>query len=44
MGDYGTRSASLIFEGREAGNVSHFFASGPPCTASFVPAPVPVTA
>jgi len=42
MGDYGTRSASLIFMGREAGNVSHFFAPGPPCTATFAPAPVPV--
>ena len=42
MGDYGTRSASLIFEGRDTGSVSHFFAPGPPCMASFVPAPVPV--
>lgn len=41
MGDYGTRSASLIFEGRDAASVSHFFAPGPPCTAPFVPAPVP---
>jgi hypothetical protein len=43
MGDYGTRSSSLIFRGRD-GSVSHFFAPGPPCTASFAPAPVPVAA
>ncbi len=43
MGDYGTRSSSLIFQGRD-GSVSHFFALGPPCTASFAPAPVPVAA
>ncbi len=43
MGDYGTRSSSLIFQGRN-GSVSHFFAPGPPCTASFAPAPVPVAA
>jgi uncharacterized protein with NRDE domain len=41
MGDYGTRSASLIFVGREPGSIHHFFAPGPPCTASFVAAPVP---
>ncbi len=43
MGDYGTRSSSLIFQRRD-GSVSHFFAPGPPCTASFAPAPVPVAA
>ena len=32
----------VIFEGRDTGSVSHFFAPGPPCMASFVPAPVPV--
>ena len=42
MGDYGTRSASLIFEGRDPANVAHFFAPGPPCTTAFAPAPVPV--
>jgi uncharacterized protein with NRDE domain len=42
MGGYGTRSASMIFEGREPGAISHFFAAGPPCTARFEPAPVPV--
>lgn len=42
LGEYGTRSASMIFEGRERGAVSHFFAAGPPCTARFEPAPVPV--
>jgi uncharacterized protein with NRDE domain len=40
MGNYGTRSSSLIFE---AGNgaITHFFAPGPPCTTPFTPAPVP---
>jgi uncharacterized protein with NRDE domain len=42
MGDYGTRSASLIFLGRDPASVAHFFAPGPPCTASFAPALVPV--
>lgn len=44
MGEYGTRSSSLIFEGRDAASISHFFAPGPPCTATFAPAPVPVAA
>lgn len=43
MGEYGTRSASLIFE-RADGGLSHFFAPGPPCTASFAPAAVPRSA
>ncbi len=42
MGEYGTRSASLIFE-RADGRLSHFFAPGPPCTASFAPALVPIS-
>jgi uncharacterized protein with NRDE domain len=41
LGDYGTRSSSLIFMGREADQVEHFFAPGPPCTASYQPALVP---
>jgi len=40
MGNYGTRSASLIFE-RADGGLRHFFAPGPPCTATFAPAPIP---
>ena len=41
MGEYGTRSASMIFLGRDLASVAHFFAPGPPCTASFAPALVP---
>ncbi|HZO83165.1 MAG TPA: NRDE family protein [Candidatus Binataceae bacterium] len=44
LGEYGTRSASMIFLGRERGAINHFFAPGPPCTARFEPAPVPTTA
>jgi len=40
LGDYGTRSSSLIFIQRE-GRVDHFFASGPPCTTSFMRALAP---
>lgn len=40
MGNYGTRSSSLIFEARN-GTMTHFFAPGPPCTTPFAPAPVP---
>lgn len=38
---FGTRSASLIFLGANAGNVEHFFAEGPPCRTEFKPALVP---
>jgi uncharacterized protein with NRDE domain len=41
LGDYGTRSSSLIFMGRQPETVAHFFAAGPPCTASYEPAIVP---
>jgi uncharacterized protein with NRDE domain len=41
QGDYGTRSASMIFLGSDRGTLSHFFAPGAPCTARFEPAPVP---
>jgi len=37
LGDYGTRSSSLIFMGREDAHVEHFFAAGPPCVASYQP-------
>jgi uncharacterized protein with NRDE domain len=40
LGDYGTRSSSLIFM-QQDGRVEHFFASGPPCTTSFLPALAP---
>lgn len=35
LGDYGTRSSSLIFLGRDSENAEHFFAAGPPCTTSY---------
>jgi uncharacterized protein with NRDE domain len=35
LGDYGTRSSSLIFMRRDSEKVEHFFASGSPCTTSF---------
>jgi uncharacterized protein with NRDE domain len=35
LGDYGTRSSSLIFLGREDSTVEHFFAPGPPCVATY---------
>ncbi len=42
MGEYGTRSSSLIFLGAAADNVvKHFFAPGPPCVTPYEPAPVP---
>jgi uncharacterized protein with NRDE domain len=41
LGDYGTRSSSMIFMGRDSRQVLHFFAAGPPCTASYEPAMVP---
>jgi len=41
LGDYGTRSSSMIFMGRQPQHVAHFFAAGPPCTASYEPAIVP---
>jgi uncharacterized protein with NRDE domain len=41
LGDYGTRSSSLIFLGRQPQEVAHFFAAGPPCTASHQPAVLP---
>lgn len=41
LGDYGTRSSSLIFMRRASSVVEHFFAAGPPCTTSYERAPVP---
>ena len=41
LGEYGTRSSSLIYLGAAPGHVEHFFAAGPPCTTSYAPAPVP---
>lgn len=37
LGDYGTRSSSLIFMGRKDSRVDHFFAAGPPCVANYEP-------
>lgn len=41
LGDYGTRSSSMIFMGKRPQDMFHFFASGPPCTSSYQPAVVP---
>ncbi|MGH7842605.1 MAG: NRDE family protein [Candidatus Binataceae bacterium] len=41
LGDYGTRSSSLIFMGRDHDRVEHFFAPGAPCVATYEPAMVP---
>ena len=41
LGDYGTRSASLMFMGRESDRVDHFFAPGAPCCTEFAPALTP---
>ena len=43
LGDYGTRSSSLIFMGRETNQVEHFFAPGAPCTTSYAPAITPLS-
>ena len=43
LGDYGTRSSSMIFMGRQSQQLAHFFAAGPPCTASYEPAMLPRT-
>jgi uncharacterized protein with NRDE domain len=40
LGDYGTRSSSLIFLARENSRVEHFFAGGAPCIASYEPVPM----
>jgi len=39
-GEYGTRSSSLLLRDR-LGTWRHWFADGPPCTASYREAPVP---
>jgi uncharacterized protein with NRDE domain len=41
QGEYGTRSASMIFMGRDHQTLSHFFAPGPPCAARFETAVIP---
>jgi uncharacterized protein with NRDE domain len=41
LGDYGTRSSSLIFMRRDSAIVEHFFAPGPPCTSGYARALVP---
>jgi uncharacterized protein with NRDE domain len=40
LGDYGTRSSSLIFMAND-GHIDHFFAAGPPCTSTYERAIVP---
>jgi uncharacterized protein with NRDE domain len=39
--NYGTRSSSLIFIGKDSGNIKHFFAPGAPCRTAYEPADVP---
>jgi uncharacterized protein with NRDE domain len=41
LGEYGTRSSSLIFMPRDGERVEHFFAAGPPCTTAYEAALVP---
>lgn len=41
LGEYGTRSSSLIFMRRDAATVEHFFAAGPPCTTAYTRAATP---
>jgi hypothetical protein len=43
LGDYGTRSSSLIFMGRDGDQVDHFFAPGAPCCTAFAPALTPAS-
>jgi uncharacterized protein with NRDE domain len=38
---YGTRSSSQIFLGRDADDIEHYFAAGPPCKTAYEPADVP---
>ena len=41
LGNYGTRSSSLIFVGAAPERIEHFFAPGPPCTTGYSVALVP---
>jgi len=41
LGEYGTRSSSLIFMGRDSATVKHFFAAGPPCITAYEAAAIP---
>ncbi|MFI5353481.1 MAG: NRDE family protein [Candidatus Binatales bacterium] len=41
LGEYGTRSSSLIFVGKSPATVEHFFAPGPPCVTAYEPALTP---
>lgn len=41
LGEYGTRSSSLIFMRRDSMSVEHFFAAGPPCTTAYEAAIIP---
>ncbi len=41
LGEYGTRSLSLIFMARDSASVEHYFAAGPPCTTAYESAAVP---
>jgi len=41
LGDYGTRSSSMIFMRGGTSEISHYFAPGPPCQTAYAPALVP---
>lgn len=41
LDNYGTRSSSMIFLGRESGRVEHFFAPGAPCKTAYASAATP---
>ncbi|HVA80484.1 MAG TPA: NRDE family protein [Candidatus Binataceae bacterium] len=43
LDNYGTRSSSMIFLGRNFGRVEHFFAPGAPCKTAFAAAEIPRT-
>jgi uncharacterized protein with NRDE domain len=42
--EYGTRSSSLILLSAKGDEIEHYFAPGPPCSAAYELAPVPVHA
>ena len=41
LGEYGTRSSSIIMMSADTRRTMHHFAAGPPCTSAYHPAPAP---
>jgi uncharacterized protein with NRDE domain len=41
LGDYGTRSSSILMMHGDSNRTIHHFAAGPPCKSAYHPAPVP---